>query len=880
MLRPSPVVAFLLALPALLPAQQRVQSPKEFLGHEIGEDHWLCNYQDLLRWFRAVEKQSDRVKVVEIGKSGYGQPMVMAVITSPANHARMAELRDIDRRLAHATDADAAVARELSEKGRATVWIDAGLHATECIAGQNILELVWQMSSRDDAEVRRILDEVVLLACPVNPDGLDLVADTYMATGKMGIPVLYQRYCGHDNNRDFYAVNTAESQAVSRVHYTDWCPQIVYNHHQTAPPGTIIYTPPFRDPHNYNMDPMVLRGIEIVAAHMHQRFAFEQKPGVVARSLGPYSGWWNGGLRTTNYFHNVIGILTETFGHPDPTPIKPSFDRRLSVGDHPEAVPEQIWHARQTIDYLQTANFAILDYASRYRRELLQGIWRMGRNSIERGSRDCWTVTPKIVEAAKHREDGESAFKDPLLRDARTYLMRPDRGDFGAAVRLVRDLQKSGVEALRATRDFEWQGVRHPAGTLAIKTAQAYRPHVIDLFEPQWHPDDFKDGKPVPPYDAAGWTLAMQFDVAFERSFDDVPGPWERMTDLAERAPATLVNGGGTSLSIDPRDSDAVLVVNQLLQKGEEIWRAPSGAFLLSGPVAEAAALRQGVRVTSGQPGHAGRRLHQPRVGLFDVFGGNMPTGWDLWVLRQYGFPVQQVWGARVAQGDLRRDFDVLLFHTGLPGGRDLQRAAQQRETTPDLGKLAAALPPFEDWSNLADRSVRLTAENSVDQLKQFVEQGGTLIALGGECDKVIHHWNLPVKIGAWVKGEDGQERRTKREEFYIPESVVGIDVDTAHPLAAGMSAHCGAMFDSNRPIFEVTDPEAGIEVVASYRRYDTLMSGWAIGEEHLAGKAAVLSVKVGKGRICLYGADVTYRGQPVGTFKLLFNAILDSVAE
>ncbi len=887
MVRPLLRVASLLAFAALLPAQQAVPSPVDFLGKEVGADHYLCNWTDMLRYFRAVDAASDRLELHEIGPSGYGQTMHMAVITSPQNHARLQELRQISTRLARARDAEPAVARELAESGRAVVWIDAGLHATEVIAGQNIIELVWQMCSRDDQEVRRILDEVVLLACPVNPDGLEMVANAYAATGSTSTPVLYQRYCGHDNNRDFYAVNTRESENVSRVHYIDWCPQIVYNHHQTAPAGTIIFTPPFRDPHNYNVDPMVVRGIGTVAAHMHQRFAFEGKPGVISRNGAPYSGWWNGGLRTTNYFHNIIGILTESFGRPEPTRIRPSLERRLPDGDHPDAVPEQVWHARQTIEYLQTANFAILDYASRYRRELLQGIWRMGRNSIERGSRDHWTVTPKLVAAAKLREDPESVFRDPLLRDPRAYLLRPDRGDFGAAVRLIQALQKSGIEVHRATAAFRHGGVAYPAGTLLVRCDQAFRPHVIDQFEPQWHPDDFRDGKPVPPYDAAGWTMALQCDVHVDRTFEPVDGPFAELPlgELVARAPVE-VPASATGWTLDPRDSDTVPTVNRLLGAGVAVSQATSAPFAFHVPASArdalaTAAAQTGVRPVAGAAPAGARSLRQPRVGLFDVYGGHMPTGWDLWVLERYGFPVRQVWGARIARGDLKAEFDVLVFHTGLPGGRDLSRMGRGGGRDEDSrDKLAAALPAFEDWSNLAERAERLTGENSLDHLKAFVEQGGTLVALEGECDKVIRHWDLPIKVGTHVPGDNGgEERRTRREEFYVPGSLLGIEVDTAHPLAAGMRADCAVMFNNDCVVMEVTAPRPGIEVVARYRNIDTLASGWAVGEEFLAGKAAVVSVQVGKGRLVLCGADTTYRAQPVNTFRFLFHAALGAGA-
>jgi hypothetical protein len=829
-----------------------------------------------VRWFRAVAGASDRVRLFDIGPTSYDRRMVMLVVSSPANLQRLERLREISRRLSKGRD-DAATATAMVEEGRALVWIDAGLHSTEAIAGQNILELVWQMTSRDDAEVRRILDEVVLLVCPVNPDGYELVCNAYRATRSMTIPVLYQRFIGHDNNRDFYACNQLEAQNVNRVFYTDWCPQIVYNHHQSAPAGTIIFTPPFRDPQNYLTDPMVTRGIEIVAAHMNQRFAAEGKPGVISKSGAPYSGWWNGGLRSTNYFHNVIGILTESFGRPEPTPIRQTLERRLSYGDYPDPVPSQIWHARQTVEYLQTANFAILDYAARHRRELLQGIHTMATRSIARGRRDHWTATPYLVEAARRRAEPDSAFTDPLLRDPRAYVVRSDQADWSAAQRFVRALRRCGVEVHRASAPFDLGGSEMPAGSFVVKCDQAYRPHVIDMFEPQWHPNDVRDGKPVPPYDAAGWTLAMQMDVRFERCFEALAGPFEVVVGDQDFAPVPFADAEA-GWRLDPHDSHTAIALNRL--RGARVEWSPRGFwFVAAGKFADAALRRAatelGVRAApvARETREAREPLAANRIGLFDVFGGHMPTGWDQWLLREFEFPVTQVWGDRVEAGDLGKDYDVLVFHTGLPGPRDIERAARRREP-PDLATLAKVLPPFEDWSDLASRNTPLTGEKALPALRTFVEQGGTLVALGGECEKVIRHFGLPIKVGTHVPTEDGGERRTSREEFYVPGSLLAIEVDTSHPIARGASPELAAMVTGSSPMLEVTDPTAPIDVVARYRGQDTLVSGWAIGEEFLVGKAAVVSAQVGRGRVVLFGVDATYRGQPLGTCKLFFGAL------
>src|SRR5207302_6619589 len=291
--------------------------------------------------------------------------------------------------------------------GRAVGGMDAGLHATGVLGAHQLLELVYQMVSRDDPETRRILDDVILLAVHANPDGMELVSSWYMREpdslkrSTAAVPRLYQKYIGHDNNRDFYMVTQPETENRARVMFREWFPQIVYNHHQTGPAGAVLFAPPFRDPFNYYFDPLVPIGIDMVAAAMHQRFLAEGKPGATMRSGAPYSTWWNGGLRTTAYFHNMIGLLTETIGNPTPIDIPFVPDRALPKGDLAYPIDPQRWHFRQSVDYSMTMDRAVLDFASRYRETLLFDIYLMGKHAIERGSRDSWTIHPQIIDAVK-----------------------------------------------------------------------------------------------------------------------------------------------------------------------------------------------------------------------------------------------------------------------------------------------------------------------------------------------------------------------------------------------------------------------------------------------------------------------------------------------
>ncbi|MBK9386925.1 MAG: peptidase [Planctomycetes bacterium] len=901
----------LAALCSALPAQE-LPGPEEFLGQRIGADGFLADYAQLEAWWKLLDERSPRLALEDMGRTSYGLTQWLAVVTAPSNHLRLEELRGISERLSLGRDEGEEIAQKLAKSGRVVVWIDGGLHANESIAAQNILELVWQMVSREDAEVARILENVILLVCPANPDGMQLISRGYRATGRVGqIPVLYQKYLGHDNNRDFYAGNMPETRNILRAHYHRWFPRIIYNHHQTAPRGTVIYTPPFRDPFNYNVDPLVVRGIEIVAAHMNHRFAAEGKPGVISRSGATYSTWWNGGLRTASYFHNAIGILTEVYGTPDPSRISPSLDQRVPHGDYPDPILGQPWHARQTIDYLQTANFAILDYASRYGEELLYQGWQLARRAIERGSKDYWTATPELLAIAKERDEasraknGENepevepntivpAFQDPSLRDARVYVIPADQPDFASATRLVRALRRNAIEigVAREAIALPARGKPAPAGSYVIQAAQAYRPHLRDMLEPQWHPDDLgKGGEPIRPYDSAGWTLSMQHDVEVVKVLEPLVVATHPLLEVEAPFRAQLASAGEAGWVLDARSASAVIAVNRLRAAGVAVARVPRalevggealppGAFfvpaLAGAERASALASELGVAFhgVDAAPPEA-QPLRAQRLGVFDVWGGSMTAGWTQWVMEQAEFPYTRVTGQRIAAGNLAQDFDTLVFHDGLPASRDARESRERRDSLSDedIADLQELLPPFEDWSDLAARRVALTAENTIEPLRAFLAAGGTIVALGDDATKLARLLDLPVQEGLKKRDANGNEKSVPSSEFFIPGSLLWARAQPAHPLSYGCSERFALMFRRS-PVFTSDDPKA--ELFVTYPSAGRLLaSGWEIGAELLRDKAAALRLPVGEGSVVLFGADVIYRGQPWGTMKLLFNALL-----
>jgi hypothetical protein len=897
--RPLPALAFVAVLAAAAsgqPAPPAVTPPKQFFGFDMGADYSLANYQQLKKYWEKLATESDRVKLVTVGTTAEGRPQLVAVVTSPANHRELATLKETSRRLALAEGVTEAEAKALAAKGKAVVWIDAGLHASETLCAQAMIETVYQLLAATDDETARILNDVVILFVHANPDGHDLVADHYMKAADptkrtlAGLPRLYQKYVGHDNNRDFYANTQAETKNLNRLMYREWFPQIMYDHHQAGPPGTVLFCPPFRDPFNYFCDPLVLNGIDSVGAAMMQRFLVEGKPGATSRSGAPYSTWFNGGLRTTASFHNIIGILTETVGSPTPSSIPLVSAKQLPKGDYLAPIPPQKWHFRQSVDYSVTANKAVLDYASRHREQLLFNIWKMGRNAIDRGSRDSWTVTPKMVEAATaggkdggkggkggaKTGDFEKFFRDPARRDPRGYVIPADQPDFLTATKFVNTLLGTGVTVHRATADFTVAGKAYPRGSYVVKCAQAFRAHVLDMFEPQDHPNDFAypGGPPIRPYDSAGYTPAFQMAVKFDRILDAFDGPFAAIADIEIPPPPGRVTNadGAVGFVLGVETNDAFRAVNRLHAAKEDVLRlqsaaavggvkCPAGTFYVPRkpttlPLLEKLAAELGVSFagTATAPGPEAVPLKPVRAALWDRFGGSMPSGWTRWLFEQFEFPHTVVFTPELDKGGLRDRFEVLVLVDGAYSGEG--------------GKGGDGEGPKGGGGGI-------TKATTVPQLKRFVEAGGTVLAIGSSTKLGP---DLGVAVANHLTEIDDRDdgKALASTKFYVPSSVLRVKVDNAHPLAWGLTGHADVMF-SNSPTFRLTNTAdaAGVKKVAWFDTPTPLRSGWAWGQQHLEGGAAVVDAPVGGGRVALFGPQVLFRGQPHGTFKFVFNGIV-----
>ncbi len=895
---------------------QKIPAPKEHFGFNIGDNYKLATFTQTEAYFKKIAAASDRAKYTVIGKTEEGRDQFMLIVTSPENQKKLDDYRSISQKLGNA-EVTVEEAKQLSKLGKAVVWIDGGLHATETVGIHQLIETAYQLLSRNDEETVRILNDVIVLMTHANPDGQELVSNWYMrdtAEQKRSIanlPRLYEKYAGHDNNRDFYMLNLKESQNIARQLFVDWIPQIMYNHHQAGPAGSVVAGAPYRDPFNYVFDPLIITGLDAVGAAMQNRLNAENKPGYTSKAGSVFSTWYNGGLRTTTYFHNVIGLLTEIIGSPAPSDVPLVTSRLIPNAATPNPVLPQKWLFRQSIDYSVSLNYAVLNYASRNRDELLYNIYLMGKNSIDKGNKDTWSLSPsKIEEMNRMYQDSlrrvrgnteatrnqstnvpmryyDSVMKNKVYRDARGYIIPSDQPDFATAVEFLNALIRTGVVVQKATTDFTVAEKKYPANSYIVKTNQAFRPHILDLFEPQDHPNDFQypGGPPVPPYDAAGWTLAYQMGVQFDRIMEAFDGPFEKNPNgVLLKLNGSIANSGSSKgYVLDARANQSFKAVNMLLNEEIEVYRITDaadnssysrGSFFISSNARSKATLEKIVKETSvrvltiAEKPSGLTKINKARVALWDTYGGSMPSGWVRLILEKFNYSFDVIYPKDIDTGSLKSKYDVIVF----VGGAIPSVTSRGNQGRVQTGNNLANIP--EEYKN---RVGRITAEKSIPQIKIFLEQGGNIVTIGSST-QLAYHLKLPV-TDAMVEIENGVERSLSREKFYTPGSILRMTTDNSLVSTSGMNTETDIYFD-NSPVFKM-NPDAvisgTIKPIAWFANDKPLRSGWSWGQTYLKNGVTAFEAKVGQGKLFAFAPEITFRAQAYGTFKLLFNQLYNN---
>jgi len=825
-------------------------SPEQFLGHRVGADRKLAGYARITEYFRLLSDESERVLMDSVGVSTLGKPIVMAVVSSAGNMARLDYYREIGRRLADPRKMDKDTAERLIEQGKVFVMLLCNQHSTEIASSNAVMELAYDLASGSDAESERSLENVIVMIVPsANPDGQQMIVDyynKYLGTEYEGsmLPWLYHHYAGHDNNRDWFFLNLAETDALVDAMYGDWHPQVLVDVHQMGSAGARLFVPPFFGPPNPNNPPLVWNQIELLGTAMKYSLAAAGKTGVVSNAY--YSAWYQGSVRPNATQHNITALLTESASVRIATPlfIDPSELRGSEKGlpdygpqlNFIEPWPGGWWRLRDIVEYQLISQKALISACSKYRREFLNGFYSMAESAL-----------------------GLSEQGAPYA-----YLVPPNQHDPGSTARMLKIFERTRCEIHRATAPFEVGARRYPEGTVVLKLDQPYGRFIKDLLERKDYPDirRYPEGPPVPPYDNAGWTVGLMMGVEVLRAAE----PFEAELELLEQAPPAPAVSSGAQALLDCGDVNAYLAVNRLLKEGASIRRCsravealgrkwPAGTFHVQGDPELLSRTAESCRVSlhsvSRPPEGDLSRLKPGKIGLYRGWIPSMDEGWTRLVLDRFEFDHERLTNRRVKKGKLITDYKVVILPSMgseaiIEGGHKDSKSAKLRNLPPEYrGGIG---------------------EEGVNALERFVRAGGTLICLRSACSLPLEKFHLPVRRDLQGVG---------RKDFFCPGSLLRLRVDNSHPLGYGMPEQAAAFYSSGFPLATAIPGTNDVDrrVVARYPKDDLLLSGWIIGGRLLQGKPAVVDVRLGAGHIVLYGFGVQNRAQTYGTFKLLFNA-------
>ncbi len=746
------------------------RSPSDYLGYPVGADRRLADWTEITGYLAELASGSERVRIDTLGRTTLGRPFVLLTISDPTNLASLDDIRETQLQLADPRRIrDPGHLEELIETGRSIVLITCSVHSTEVGSTLVPLRIAHRLATSNQPDVQEILANTVVLLVPsLNPDGVDKVVSWYrssLGTEWEGAspPFLYHHYIGHDNNRDWYAFTQLETQlTVDQVHNA-WHPQIVHDIHQQGRNGSRFFVPPWIDPIEPNVDPMVVASGNALGSEIAWSLLREGKKGVVLNAT--YDAWTP--ARAYQHYHAGVRILTETASaklatpvEVDPEELEPGrgFDPRERSWNFPVPWEGGSWHLADIVDYMEAGAFALLKHAARNRETWLRNFVGIGERAV--AGWPSWPAAWIVPPAAGEGANG------------------PWR-EIGVA-RLIGVLRAGDVEVGRALEPFEASGRRFPAGSYIVEMGQPYAAFAQTLLEAQRYPDRraYEGGPLLKPYDVTAHTLPLLFGV------------------------------------------EAVAVEEPIAVETEVVLEAPAYRV----PLSEAAGL-----VGSGE-----------RVALYQPWVPSMDEGWTRWIFDQYGVPYGTVHNADI-NGDALDGFTSVLLASIPP------------EVLRD-GRGQDSLPP--------ELTGGLTAEG-VAALRRFVEAGGTLVALDRSVEWVIEELGLPVRN--LLSGLED-------ETYAAPGSLVRIELDSRHPMAARMPPAVAGWLQGGLALEAAQD--ARVRVVARYASDGLLLSGWLQGEEHLAGHPAIVDIPLGEGRVVLFGIRPQYRGQSLATLPLLFDAL------
>jgi hypothetical protein len=829
------------------------QSPDNFFKKKIGADRTLIPYSKIIKYFDYIARESNRIKVGNEGMSTENRPLYLAFISSEKNISNLQELIEINNKLANPDLLSNDEAADLISRGKVFVLVTCGIHATEIASTQLSMLLAHKLATSNDQKTKNMLNKVVLMLMPsINPDGNMMVTDwyyKYLNTKHEGcmMPYLYHKYAGHDTNRDHFMLNLNESKILCRVLHQKYFPQIFLDMHQMGSTGPRMFVPPFKDPMNSNLDPILLKETDLVGVSMALKLQQSGKSGVASGYA--FDAYWPGGTKNTSWFKNVAGILTELASVDIASPV---FIEENELRVRSKGLPEykaQVnfpnpwrggwWRFQDLIDYEMIALDALLETSAFYSKTFLANFYQVGLRAVNRGKNSPYG-----------------------------YHIPQDQWDVSAAMRFLKKFKLNGVRIYKLEDEQIYNNKILRKGDYIIPLAQPYGNFVKVMMEIQHYPEikHMTGGPIMEPYDVSGWTMPILMGVQFKTLNQPIDNL--KLTLLKKIKHLEMIKKSqGNYYTFSGRLNTSFKLLNRLLQKQIPVFRTSTqtdslnpGDFLIKKSDIKRYFLTKllkntdiTIRVVQLNKTSFLKPVKPKRIGIFKPYIPSMDEGWTRWLMDDFEFNYTTLHNQDLKNKNFSSRFDVLII-------ADISRNIIVEGKTGGWYKAYLDKMPAQYKGGIGKEGIL--------NIKKFLKKGGNLILFDSAYELGQKDLSLPIRNAL---------KNIPRNKFYCPGTILKIKLNPDDPVTYGIKQN-SILFFSRCAAFKTSKPLSSHidrRVVAGFPDTgDHLVSGYIKGPELLNRTVTTVRFNYYKGNVLVLGGRIQNRGQTFATFKFLFNSI------
>ena len=921
-----------------LPKVPGVPSPKDILGHHIGEPNKLTYYADILSYYKALAAKSPRVKVLSIGKTDEGRELIVVFVGSDESIKNLEQYRTYLGQLADPRRLTDAQAKDLIVKAKPIYHVMGGLHSNEVGPSEMLMELAYRIATENSPLVKQIRDNVIVSITPVaDPDGRDRNVDWYYrygihepsdGRGGAGVPY-WGKYVFHDDNRD---INYSQMGMRALLDwYLQWHPPIVHDLHQAQ---TLLYTFSGQAPQNPTLDPILYGELPMMANFEMAQMTKYGMPGVWTH--GFVDMWSPGYLAFMSSNHNGMVRMYEIQGGSGANTQHMRLGRAGAAGagrggagggrggsgsgaaEIPAgaasagAAPADAASARQAgAAPVATGTGTPVETTApsasgggQSQREWYRPLPATGefdwslRNNTNYGETGVLTALqftstfPKIILEnfyQKSRNSIDAGRKDAVAG----YVIPGGQRDVTRVAGLVGLLRLQGIEVGRATAEVTLKEGAFPAGSYIVKRDQPYGRLAKILLEKQVYPD-----ANLRTYDDAAWTMGLMSHTDVKEIQDKAVLDVAVEPASAIRAAGAVVgagplyavahNGSNSMIALRYRLKDLkVQAVEKAFTQGDTTF--PAGSFLITGDAARVKAVVEPLGLNalgmSTAPPVAMHELDLPRVALYSTWGNTQDVGWVRYAFDRFDVAYGLIYKERVRQGRLKDSYDVIVIPNQAGTAKRLVFDIESRGT-PIEYKKSDRFKSLGAYGESDDITGGMGLEG-VAELDTFVKAGGVLVTLGTAS-------YFPAEFGLTPRVDAARTTA----QFYAPGPIVDAEIlRPDHPVFYGYDKRMIPVRYGSGPLLSVQtgggrggpdapgDNNAGgdgsaVPAQGILMRYpggdEHVLSGLMRGATEIRNRPAIIDQPSGKGRVLLFAGNPCYRWQNFGEFNMLFNVVLN----